>query len=126
EVGGHLAGEHRLAGVLVVAVAHEALLVAVVDHRLAAGEQHRLVREGGALGEPVGAGQQVRDAAHVVVAHEGGQVGGGGARRREVVVGGEQLRHALRGEALGPVGGGGLVGEVEHRVHLGLAHVGGE
>ena len=126
EVGRHLAGEHRLTGVLVVAVAHEALLVAVVDDGLAAGQQHGLVREGGALVEPVGAAEQVPDAAHVVVAHEGGQVRGGGVGGRVVVVGGEQPGHALRGVALGPVGRGGLVGEVEHRVHLGVPHVGGQ
>jgi len=42
---GHLAGEQRLAGVLVAARAHETLLVAVVDHRLAAGQEHELVGE---------------------------------------------------------------------------------
>ena len=50
-----LAREHVLPGVLVAAVAGEALLVAVVDDRLAAGEEHQLVRELVA-GEQLGVG----------------------------------------------------------------------
>src|SRR5699024_5338974 len=45
----HLAGEQVLPGVLVPALADEALLVAVVDHRLPAGEVHQRVRQLGAL-----------------------------------------------------------------------------
>ena len=41
----HLAGHHVLAGILVVAVAHEALLVAVVDDGHAAGKVHEAVRQ---------------------------------------------------------------------------------
>ena len=40
-----LAGEHVLAGVLVATVADEALLVAVVDDRLAAQREHQRVGE---------------------------------------------------------------------------------
>ena len=82
EVVGHLAGEHRLARELVAARAGEALLVAVVDDRVAAREVHELVREPVA-GEQLGVGRarvaggdEVADPAHVVVAEERRQLVG--------------------------------------------------
>ena len=107
-VGRHLVGEHVLAGVLVAPVAGEALLVAVVDDRLAAGEEHQRVRQlrscqqlGVARPDLVDALEEVADAAHVVVAEErrlgvGVAVGVGvvvvGLEERAQVVGGRALR----------------------------------
>ena len=124
QVAGHLADEHVLAGVLVSTVADEALLVAVVDHRLAAGEEHQLVGELGALLALRAVAQEEADAAHVVVAEEGGQAGGRRTSRRVVVVCREQAGEALGGEALGVVEGAGLVREIKHGVHVRGAHVG--
>ena len=122
---GHLAGEQRLARVLVAARAHETLLVAVVDHRLAAGQEHELVGEHVAGQRIIGALQEVPDPAHVVVAEEGRQRGGVGVGSRVEVVGGEQLAEPLRGVAGGEAGRLGLESEVEHRVEVGLAHIRG-
>ena len=78
---GVLAGEHVLPRVLVAARAGEALLVAVVDDRVAAREVHQRVRELVALraARPrVARGLSLRmnmpDATHVVVAQEGREV----------------------------------------------------
>ena len=97
EVVGHLAGEHRLPGVLVTpAAATEALLVAVVHDRVAPREVHQL------MGQPVaghplrvaGAGvvrlHEPSDAAHVVVAEEGRQLVDVGVGVGVPVVAGEE------------------------------------
>jgi hypothetical protein len=79
EIRRGLGGEQGGAGVLVAALAGEALLVAVVGHRLTAGEVHQLVGEQvpaeqfGVAGLRQVASQESADAAHVVVAEEGRQ-----------------------------------------------------
>lgn len=79
-VGRHLAGEHILAGVLVAAVAGKALLVAVVDHRHAAGKVHEGVRQLAAAehlrvtqAPLVVAVEEIAEAPHVMVADKGRQ-----------------------------------------------------
>ena len=126
-VDGDLVGEHVLAGVLVAAVAGEALLVAVVDDGLAAGEEHQRVgqlRPGQQLG--VGrrrAGRPVGGSSRCVPCR--GSRGTSAWRRRccrrrcssrrsaknvAQVVG----RRALRGEPAG----GELEAEVDRRLQL--------
>ena len=75
-VGGHLAREHVLPGILVPAVAGEALLVAVIDHRLTSGEVHQRMSQFIALQQHVRGlcwigPQESADAPHVVIAEEG-------------------------------------------------------
>ena len=115
--------EERLTRILIAAGAGEALLVAVVDDGLAAGQVHELVRELGALQGVSGRGEEVADAAHVVVAEEGRQRGRRRVGRRVVVVTVEQLTQAHGRVAARERGGARLEGEVEHRVHVGVAHV---
>ncbi|ESU50210.1 hypothetical protein P376_1812 [Streptomyces sp. HCCB10043] len=115
EVVGGLRGEEGLAGVLVAARAGEALLVAVVDHRVAAAEEHQLVGEPsplqqfGVIGLRVVLLEEGPDAAHVVVAEEGdllvgvGLVGGVAevvAVHRGELVGGRALGGELPGGVL--------------------------
>ena len=125
-VGRHGVGEHVLAGVLVAAVANEALLVAVVDDRLAAGEEHEGVRQPGA-GEQfgvAGAGlidplQEVADAAHVVVPEERRHGVGVAVGVGVVVVEGEEVAQAVGGRALGrEAARRQLEGEVDGRLQL--------
>ena len=118
-----LRAEQRLARVLVPAGADEALLVAVVDDRLTAREEHELVREHVALLCGVLAAQEVADAAHVVVAEERRQRVRAGVGRRVVVVGREQARQALRRATARVARRRGLEREVEHRAHVRVAHV---
>ncbi len=103
-----LGRELVLPGVLVAACAGEALLVAVVDHRLAAGEELQLVGElvaleqgGGVRARVVGL-QEPAEPADVVVAEEGRQfVGvalGGGVAVVLAVEAGEGLRGAALGD----------------------------
>ena len=125
-VGVHLRGEHVLAGGLVAAGADEALLVAVVDDRLATDQVHQLVCQDGALLPLVGVLHEVADAAHVVVAEERRKGGGRGVGGQVQVVALEQAGQAGGGEPLGEVGGGGLEGEVQRGVHVGASHVGRE
>ena len=125
EVFRDLAGEQRLAGILVPAGAGEALFVAVVDHRVAAGEVHQLVGEPvagdtfGVVRVRVVRGDEAADPAHVVVAQEGGQFVDVGVRIRVPVVAGEEGLQALRALAAGgEVAGRVLEREIEHGLHL--------
>ena len=121
-----LAGEHVLARVLVAAVvAGEALLVAVVDDRVAAREVHQLVREPvageqlGIGGPAVGLLDEVADAAHVVVAEERRQLVGVGVGVRVPVVVGEERLQLVGGARAGrELLGGRLEREVEHGLRL--------
>ena len=121
-----LAGEHVLARVLVAAVvAGEALLVAVVDDRVAAREVHQLVREPvageqlGIGGPAVGLLDEVADAAHVVVAQERRQLVGVGVGVRVPVVVGEERLQLVGGARAGrELLGGRLEREVEHGLRL--------
>ncbi|MGX1130215.1 hypothetical protein RKD49_002405 [Streptomyces glaucescens] len=132
EVVGDLRGEHRLAGVLVAARAGEALLVAVVDHRVAPVEEHQLVGEGGLL-QQLGVArvrvvllEEGPEAAHVVVAEEGDLLVGVGLVGRVLVVVAEDRRQLLRAAALGGVGAGRVLeGEVEGGVEAALGDVRG-
>ncbi len=119
-VFGHLAGEHILAGQLIPTVAHKPLLIAVIDHWLAAGEEHQGVGQ-------LGAGQQFvirrarviplqeeADAPHVVVADKGGHGVGVAVGVGIVVVTLEEIAQTLRSPTLGgKVPGGQLEGKVD-------------
>ena len=131
EVVADLAGEQRLPGVLVAALgAGEALLVAVVDDRVAAREVHQLVREPVAR-RPlrvarvlVVADDHLADAAHVVVAEERRQlVDVGVGVGVPVVVLEEGLQRGVATTPGGEVAGRLLEREVQHRLDL---VVGGE
>ena len=93
-------GEHVLAGVLVAAVAGEALLVAVVHDGRAAGREVEDLGELGARPATASAGVPARldrpaDAADVVVADELGEPEGVGVGVGEPVVVGEQRAQAV-------------------------------
>ncbi|MCB5292185.1 hypothetical protein BJQ90_01619 [Arthrobacter sp. SO3] len=125
EVVRDLAGKQRLAGILVPAGAGEALFVAVVDHRIAAGEVHQLVGEpvpGNAFGvvrARVVRGDEAADPAHVVVAEEGGQFVDVGVRVGVPVVPGEEGLKALGRLAPGrEVARRVLEREIQHGLHL--------
>ena len=125
EVLGRPAREHVLAGELVAAVAGEALLVAVVDDRVATRQVHQRVRELVA-GEPLGVagarvrgGDEVADPAHVVVAEEGRhRIDVGVGVRVPVVVLEERLQGVGRLRVGREALRGGLEREVEHGLDL--------
>ena len=125
---GDLAGEEALAGALVVAgvSAGEALLVAVVDHRLAAAEEHQLVGEEVARQRVIRVLQEVADPAHVVVAEEGGKRGGRAVGRGVTVIAGVEALQTLGAVARRETDRRRLEGEVENAVHVGVADVGRE
>lgn len=131
EVVGGAGGEHRLAGVLVAARAGEALLVAVVDHRVAAAEEHQLVGEPVLLQQFGVAGlrsvllQEGPDAAHVVVAEEGDLLVRVGLVGRVLVVVAEDRGELPGAAALGGVRAGRVLeGEVQGGVQAALGDVG--
>src|SRR5690606_17544404 len=115
EVVGGAGGEEGLAGVLVAARAGEALLVAVVDDRVAPVEEHQLVGEPALLQQfrvgrlRVVLLQEGADAAHVVVAEEGDLLVGVGLVGRVLVVVTEDGGQLLRAAALGGVLAGRLL-----------------
>ncbi len=119
----HLRGEHVLPGVLVTGRPDEALLVAVVDDRLAAGEEHQLVRELDPLLQLVAGevlGEHHGRPAHVVVAREGRQLVGVGVRVGVVVVLCVEGAQVGRGAALGEVDRPALEAEVDDGLELAL------
>ncbi len=132
QVVGGAGGEHRLAGVLVAARAGEALLVAVVDHRVAAAEEHQLVGEP-VLPQQFGVGglrvvlpEEGADAAHVVVAEEGDLLVRVGLVGRVLVVVAEDRGELLCAAALGGVRAGRVLeGEVQRGVQAALGDVRG-
>ena len=101
-----LGREHVLAGGLIVTASGsgEALLVSVVDHRLATGEVHQFVGEFVALHGRAAVLQKVSDAPHVVVAEECGQRCSVRIGRRVEVVAREQRAEPLRAVASREVG----------------------
>ena len=113
----HLRGKHVLARVLVAPAADEALLVAVVDHRLPPGEEQQVVGQLGA-GHQVGACdarslQHHGGPAHVVVAEEGRQLVGVGVGVGVVVVRGIEVSQAGGGFSLRERESAALEAEVE-------------
>ena len=117
------AGEHVLPGVLVAPVAGEALLVAVVDDRLATGEVHQRVGELVAAQQLVARERVVEeaaDASHVVVAEEGRERVGVGVGVGVEVVGGVEAAQPGGRQALGEVEAGALEAEVEGGVETAL------
>ena len=118
-----LAREHVLPGRLVTAGADEALLVAVVRHRVAPrGEHQRLgeldAREVLGLALPSLPVEEHRRAAHVVVAEERRQLVGVAVGVGVPVVLGEEVTQDVRGVALGEVHALLLEAEVERRLEL--------